>query len=67
MPSGQAGQESEENSDRIIATGALESDEAREFLAAMPSVEALMPPIEVESLELEPVVRQRLVGRTHDA
>ena len=33
-----------------LATGALESEDARQFLAAMPNVEALMPPIEIQSL-----------------
>ena len=33
-----------------LATGALETEEARQFLAAMPSTEALMPPIEISAL-----------------
>ena len=33
-----------------LATGALESHEARQFLEAMPSVEALMPAIDVAEL-----------------
>jgi hypothetical protein len=34
----------------LLAAGALESDEARAFLASMPTVEALMPVIDVSAL-----------------
>ena len=34
----------------LLAAGALESAEARAFLAAMPTVEALMPAIDVSAL-----------------
>lgn len=34
----------------LLAQGALETAEAREFLASMPTVEALMPPLDVGAL-----------------
>ncbi len=36
-----------------LAVGGLESDEAREFLASMPTPEALMPPLDMMELEQE--------------
>jgi hypothetical protein len=37
----------------LLAADALESSAAKEFLASLPSVEALMPPIDVQALERE--------------
>jgi hypothetical protein len=34
----------------LLAAGALESEEAKAFLASMPTVEALMPALDVASL-----------------